>query len=120
MATSTIKRTSNDRLILQVPANTHSTMQAAVEAIYTAYQTLTTNEKRNSYLRTRQAIYYMQHISHGQYDHTFQSGNKYLHTFVDLYDKTIKKYDISASGITFSDLASDAQSDEISLFVRAH
>lgn len=123
MATGTIKRTSKERLVLSIAAKQYATYGEAMEALWTAYSALSTDDKRNSYIQSRNNISHVEQLTHGLYKFSWFNTGSNANLEITLFDLSLKaayQYLVGIQGTTFTDLTASAQQYAIKLYVRAY
>lgn len=106
--------------MLSIPANTYSTYADASAALETAYDTLTTEEKRRSFIMIGHDIYKICNdnnkvklFNHPWYD----SSSNLIIYFLALKNRRFGKFTVSTSGLTVDALDQNAQEYLMSLYV---
>jgi len=121
MATGTIHKDASERLILKIPSNTYPTFGDAIAALEQAYDTLTSAEKRRSFIMLGHDIYRIFSDNNNRkaffrpwYD---DSPIELIMSFMSLTSHVLLKFIVSTSGLTMENQHTNTQDYSLSLYV---
>lgn len=110
-------------MVLSIAAKQYATYGEAMEALWTAYSALSTDDKRNSYIQSRNNISHVEQLTHGLYKFSWFNTGSNANLEITLFDLSLKaayQYLVGIQGTTFTDLTASAQQYAIKLYVRAY
>ena len=118
---SELDEQSTTHVVLSIPANTYNTREAALAAMYTAYNALSSDRKRRAYIIWEDTVYRSGYMPNGYFSAIFprldDGSSAWISQIIiiDLEHKNMLSSLLGASGTTTTNLKSNAQDVDVSL-----